>query len=100
VVRALLYCEELTLAGHDDWRLPNVRELLSILDYGRLPPVDSVFGPISPLGWYWSSTPVPSEGAGASGQSLDSWLVRFSGGEVFAGSRARAFHVRAVRGGR
>ncbi|MCZ6794290.1 MAG: DUF1566 domain-containing protein [Planctomycetota bacterium] len=28
------YCENVELAGHDDWRLPNVRELESIADYG------------------------------------------------------------------
>jgi hypothetical protein len=30
---ALAYCEELSLAEHDDWRLPDVKELHSIVDY-------------------------------------------------------------------
>ena len=30
---AMNYCESLTLASHTDWRLPNVKELASILDY-------------------------------------------------------------------
>jgi hypothetical protein len=48
---ALAYCENLSFAGHDDWRLPNVRELQSIVDYGRLgPAIDPVFGAFS--GWY------------------------------------------------
>lgn len=34
---ALAYAENLTLAGHDDWRLPNAKELQSIIDYTRSP---------------------------------------------------------------
>jgi len=34
---ALAWCEGLRLAGHDDWRLPNAKELHSIVDYSRAP---------------------------------------------------------------
>lgn len=34
---ALSYCENLTYAGHSDWRLPNAKELQSIVDYTRMP---------------------------------------------------------------
>ena len=46
---ALLYAENLTLAGYSDWRLPNAKELQSIVDYTRCPSVtnspaiDSIF---------------------------------------------------------
>ena len=34
---ALAYAESLELAGHADWRLPNAKELQSIVDYTRSP---------------------------------------------------------------
>lgn len=37
---ALAYAENSTLAGYDDWRLPNVRELQSIVDYTHSPSAD------------------------------------------------------------
>ncbi len=45
--QALAYCEALDLAGHRDWRLPDTKELQSIVDYDKpaFPAIDeSVFG--------------------------------------------------------
>ena len=69
---ALFYCENLTLATHSDWRLPNAKELHSILDYSRCPDVTNSPA-INPLfsctsfnnpngnpnyGYYWTSSPL------------------------------------------
>jgi hypothetical protein len=60
---ALAHCEDLELGGFDDWRLPNVRELQSIADYGRYPAAPDELGRESldlegGDHWgFWSSTP-------------------------------------------
>ncbi|CCQ72106.1 DUF1566 domain-containing protein [Magnetospira sp. QH-2] len=36
-VEALAFCEDLDFAGQTDWRLPNAKELHSLLDYSRSP---------------------------------------------------------------
>jgi len=79
---ALRYAENLTLGGHSDWRLPDAKELQSIVDYTRSPEtsdsasIDPVFqtstitneGGDTDYPYYWTSTthldgPVPENGA-------------------------------------
>jgi hypothetical protein len=88
---ALKYCDDLGFAGHDDWRLPNVRELQSIVDYGRFSPsIDPVFGAVSD--WYWSSSSIA--------YSPDvAWSVLFDSGFIYGGdAMGDRYFVRAVRG--
>jgi len=103
---ALRYCEDLDFGGFDDWRLPNIRELQSIVDYGRSgPALDttcstclSAAGGAIP-GAYWSSTSV------ASPEHLGrAWHVNFSIGIIDATGfknndpPAVEGRIRAVRG--
>ncbi len=79
---ALTYSNNLTLGGYDDWRLPNAKELQSIVDYSRSPAtsnsaaIDPVFKTSTikneagekDYPYYWSSTthldgPVPEKNA-------------------------------------
>lgn len=56
--QALAYCATLDLDGHKDWRLPNIKELQSIVDYSHhAPALDTRYLKMSdPKGWFWSST--------------------------------------------
>ncbi|MCD6288172.1 MAG: DUF1566 domain-containing protein [Candidatus Hydrogenedentes bacterium] len=63
---ALRYTEHLRLADRGDWRLPNVKELQSIVDYTRAPDafdparrgpaIDPIFDVTQTESWYWTST--------------------------------------------
>jgi Ca2+-binding RTX toxin-like protein len=67
---SLAYCETSTEAGYDDWTLPDVKQLQSIVDYTRSPAttnsaaIDPIFdattitdeGGDTNWGFYWSST--------------------------------------------
>jgi hypothetical protein len=58
---ALQFCDALILANYDDWRLPNVSELHSLVDYDRVQP--SIPAPFVSVGslFYWSSSSNPQE---------------------------------------
>ena len=80
---AISYCEGLSLGGYDDWRLPSIRDLQSIVDYNRCNPASS---------YYWSSSTyaVFTNYAGC---------VDFNYGYVYNDHKSNTYYVRAVRGG-
>jgi hypothetical protein len=78
-----------------DWRLPNVRELQSLVDYGHaglaLPPDN----PFTGVEWqypYWSSTTENSE------LPDHAWFVGFDQGVVMSQDKSNAYLVWCVRG--
>jgi hypothetical protein len=97
---ALSACEKLDWGGHDDWRLPNVTELRSLVDLREFrPAIDPAMFPNTPAydgqndlrGQYWSST--------ARWYNSFALYVSFHDGGNHFYVQDEARHVRCVRGG-
>ena len=75
------------------WRLPNVKELASIVDRSKSnPAIDSVAFPATPAIAFWSSSPIV-------GYADIAWLVYFGVGVVSYSYRDSPLPVRLVRAG-
>lgn len=85
-------------AGHNDWRIPNVRELQSIVHYGALPPaIDPIFGPTAGT----LDDPIPYVSSTTEAHAPAFVLqVSFIGGFIDDNFTYGPLHVRAVRAGR
>ena len=82
-----------TFVGHNDWRLPNIKELYSIVEPQCVYPAInlSVFPGLAASMGFWSGSPNVANPGG-------SWAVGFDIGIVLDGKGASA-SVRLVRGG-
>ncbi len=90
--QALLQCQGLNLGGYaSGWRLPTIRELLSIVDERQPlgPQWDRTAFSAGPLSSYWSSTPVAATPASA-------WVFTFTPG-IFMETRDMANSSAMVR---
>lgn len=82
------------------WRLPNVKELSSIVDISKSnPAIDSTAFPSTPIYYFWSATPYVSNASGA-------WVAEFGQGKISPGGRGTIsggkilmYNVRLVRAG-
>ena len=85
---ALEYAKNLREGGFDNWRVPTIKELISLVDYSKsnlatdLPDMEEAN--------YWSSTSSAHNSNGA-------WIVGFSNGYVYANSKTDSYYVRCVR---
>ena len=101
---ALVYCE-VTLdgfTGHNDWRMPNIVELESLVHYGFLHPpmIDPIFEDTDGTAgvWYWTST--SKLNGGRTNGPPQTYVVEFHDGSLHhVGDKdSDLWLVRAVRG--
>ena len=89
---AIEYCQELTLDGYSDWRLPSIKELQTLVDISKYKP--AIKGGLDNTAsyYYWSSSVHVSD-------SSQAWVVHFGDGGTNHYKKAGKLYVRCVRVG-
>jgi alpha-tubulin suppressor-like RCC1 family protein len=92
--QALTHIQNLNTSGfggYSDWRLPNIKELASLIDHSQSgTPIDPLLAFMTQPGHYWSSTTNTNN-------SDQAWLAGFDTGIVNQFNKSGSFYVRAVR---
>ena len=86
--QALKYCEELNYGVYTDWKLPNINELRTLINYRLYYPATDL--PNASTNYFWSSSSYAS--------STDSaWFMDFGYGGMYNFNKANYYAVRCMR---
>ena len=88
--QAQKYASNLTLDGKTDWRLPNIKELASLLDRTVYRPAMREEIPFWDSLSYWSATTFEH-------QKNSAWMVMFAGAYVLSYYKTNRYYIRCVR---
>jgi len=92
---ALEYAKSFSLGGKDDWRIPTVLELDTLLDrktlFDKMRPDMRKEVPFRDILSYWSSTTFAEH-------TNNAWIAMFDGAYILSYYKSNYYHVRCVRG--
>lgn len=93
--QAMAKAKATSFAGYSDWRVPNIKELQTLVEECRVnPSINETVFPSTVWSAFWSSSPAASSSSDAS------WFVLFYGGDTSFGTvRSSVNYVRLVRAG-
>ncbi len=89
---AMSYCQNLKLDGFEDWRLPSLKEVYTIVDLTQERPALKKGFAIANDERFWTSTPF------AKNPGKEAWRISMSYGEAEPYNKNRSYQVRCVRG--
>ncbi len=89
---AVTACLNLNYAGYTDWRLPNAKELLSLLVYSQAEVIDHRYFPGLGSNGYWASTTCAAA-------TSEAWVVSFGSGIAGHYGNTVSYYTTCVRGG-